>query len=32
MPGKIVKQLAVAAMEELGPAEDFSEASTTDTN
>lgn len=32
MPGKIVKQLAVAAMEVLGPVEDFSEASTTDTN
>lgn len=32
MPGKIVKQLAVAAMEELGPVEDFSDASTTDTN
>jgi flagellar biosynthesis regulator FlaF len=32
MPGKIVKRLAVAAIEELGPAEDFSEASTTDTN
>jgi hypothetical protein len=32
MPSKIVKQLAVAAMEELGPVKDFSDASTTDTN
>jgi len=32
MSSKVVKQLAVAALEELGPAEDFSEASDTDTN
>jgi hypothetical protein len=32
MPAKIIKQLGIAAMEELGPAEDFSEASAIDTS
>jgi hypothetical protein len=32
MSAKVVKQLGKEAMKELGPAEDFSEASATDTN
>jgi predicted methyltransferase MtxX (methanogen marker protein 4) len=32
MPARVVKQLAENAMEELGPVEDFSEASSTNTN
>ena len=32
MPGKVVRELAKAAIEEMGTSEDFSEASDTDTN